>query len=255
MAKKEENAGSRSGFRISNGPVVALGQEKDHGGVEAAMNLPRVYGEKIFFAVARDPRTIFAYWNIDWPTIFAEGAPVDRQVHVRLYKSDGGEEKSAAVEPMSGSCYLPVSQAGANYRVEIGYYQPRDTWNSVAVLDDIAVPPDSVASNSRIDLATIPFHLRFQSLIDLLKARNSNALTEVISRLQSRALNEDDRALLRPEEWAILRAMGLSIDDVGSARRAFMDAAITEKLRKRSEGIPGSIPASPSGGFGGSSWP
>jgi hypothetical protein len=155
---------------------------------------------------------------------------------------------------MSGSCYLPVSQSRENYRVEIGYYQPHDFWNSVAISDDVAMPPDSVTPNADVDLATIPFHLSFQRLIDLFRAQNGDALTEIISRLQRRAVSDEDRDLLSPDEWAILRAMNLSLDDIDAARRAFMDCAATEKLRKRGEAILGFGATSPPRGFGESSW-
>jgi len=59
---------------------------------------------------------------------------------------------------------------------------------------------------------------------------------------------------LSPDEWAILRAMDLSLDDIDAARRAFMDCAATEKLRKRAEAILGFGATSPSRGFGESSW-
>jgi hypothetical protein len=257
VAKKENNnaaAESRNDFRISNGPVVRRGQGKGLSDFGDAMDLPRVYGEKIFFAVARDPHTIVAYWNIDWPAIFAHGAPVDRQVHLRVCKADGAEERNIAAEPLSGSCFLPVSQSRENYRVEIGYYQPHDFWNSVVISDVVTMPPDSVAPNADVDLATIPLHLSFQRLIDLFRAQNADALTEIISRLQRRAVSDEDRDLLSPDERAILRAMDLSIDDIDAPRRAFMDRVASEKLRKRAQAILGFGATSPPRGFGESSW-
>ena len=124
-----------SGFRISEGPVVRVARGKRSFDLEDLIELPRLYGEPILFAIARDPRTIFTYWNIDWPSIFGNASPVDRQVHLRVYKSDGGQETSAAAEPMAGSCCLAVSEPRSVYRVEIGYYQPEDVWNSVATAD------------------------------------------------------------------------------------------------------------------------
>ena len=257
MAKKENNnaaAESRNDFHISDGPVVSPGEGKGPSEFGDVIDLPRVYGEKIFFAVARDPHTIVAYWNIDWPAIFAQGAPVDRQVHLRVRKVDGAEERNIAAEPMSGSCYLPVSQSRENYRVEIGYYQPQGVWNSVAISDVVTMPPDSVTPNADVDLATIPFHMSFQRLIYLFRAANGDAVTEIISRLQRRAVSEEDRGLLSPDEWAILRAMDLSLDDIRAARRALMDHAATEKSRKRAEAILGFGATSPPRGFGGASW-
>jgi hypothetical protein len=245
---------SVDGFHISNGPVVRLGENKSGLGLGEVVELPRVYGERILFAIARDPHTIFTYWNIDWPAIFAKAAPVDRQVHLRVYKGDGAQETSAAVEPMAGNCYLTVSQPREQYHVEIGYYQPKDVWHSVATSENVAMPPDSVAPSADVDVATIPYHLSFQRLIDLFRAANGDALAEIISRLQRRAVSEEDRELLSPEEWEILRAMNLSLDEIGLARRAFMDRAGNEKVRKRAEAILGFGSTSPGRGFGGSSW-
>ncbi len=256
VKRKNDKAASklRNDFRISNGPVASLDEESGESDLDEAMILPRLYTEKIFFAIARDSHTIFASWSIDWPAIFAEGEPVNREVHVRTYKADGTQERGAAVEPMSGSCYLPVSQPGENYRVEIGYYRPKDVWMSVATSDDVVVPPDNVAANSDVDLATIPFHLSFQRLIDLFRTTNRGVLTKIVSRLQRRAVSDEKRDLLSPEEWAILRAMDLSLDDIAVAQRAFKDRVATEKLRRRAEAILGFRVTSPSHGFGESSW-
>src|SRR6266487_4638245 len=257
MAENKTNVAASetvSGFRISEGPVVHFARGKGSSDLDAAVELPRVYGEPILFAIARDPRVIFACWNIDWPSIFASASPVDRQVHLRVYKNDGAQETSAAAEPMAGSCCLAVSEPSGVYRVEIGYYHPEAVWNSVATSDAVAMPPDRVSENVDVDLATIPFHLSFQRLIDLFRASNSDALTEIISRLQKRTLTGAERELLTPEEWEILRAMNLSLDEIGAARRAVMDGVGSPKLRKRAEAILGFGSTSPSHGFGQSSW-
>ena len=245
------------GFRISGGPVIRLAEDEQSGSVHAfgdVVELPRVHGVPILFAIARDPRTIFTYWNIDWPTIFAKTAPVDRQVHLRVRGPGGIEEASAVVEPMAGDYYLTIPQPRGTYRVEIGYYQPADVWHSVATSDQVNMPPDSIAENADVDLATIPFHLSFQRLIDLFRASNHDALAEIISRLQKRALTDEEHELLSAEEWEILCAMNLSLSDIAAARRAFMGRGGNEKLRKRTEAILGFGSSSPARGFGESSW-
>jgi hypothetical protein len=259
MATEENNgpnseSASAAGFRISEGPVVRLVHGNRRFDLDDVIELPRVYGAPVLFAIARDPRTIFTYWNIDWPSIFAKTAPMDRQVHLRVYTKEGAEETGATAEPMAGNCYLTVSRPRENYWVEIGYYQPQDVWNSVATSDEVAMPPENVAESVDVDVATIPFHLSFQRLIDLFRASSTDALTEIIARLQKRALSEEEQEMLSPEEWEILRAMNLSLDEIGAARRAIVDRAADKKLRKRTEAILGFGSTSPMGGFGGSSW-
>src|SRR3989440_9643188 len=246
----------RTGYRISNGPVVRLAHSdpKLPNDLPEVVELPRVYGAPLLFVIARDPHTLFAYWVIDWSSIFENTAPVDRQVHLRVYRNDGAEERSEAVEPMAGNCYLKVSEPGADYRVEIGYYQPEGVWNLVAKSDVASVPSESVAQSADVDVATIPFHLSFQRVIDTFRASNGNALSEIVSRLQKRAVSDEERALLSPEEWEILRAMNLSVDDIDVARRAFLKRGNGAALRWRAEALLGFGATSPSRGFGGSSW-
>ncbi len=48
--------------------------------------------------------------------------------------------------------------------------------------------------------------------------------------------------------------MNLSLDEVDAARRAFMERANNEALRKRAEAVLGFGSTSPARGFGESSW-
>ncbi len=110
--KPTQSRSMTDGFRISNGPIIcpteeAKREDDDFGDMVEA---PRAFGAPILFAIARDPRTIFIYWSIDWPTIFAQAMPVDRQVHLRVYTADGARETSSVVEPMAGNSYVLVSQ-------------------------------------------------------------------------------------------------------------------------------------------------
>ena len=254
--KSESSTLGLKEYRVSNGPVVRLARSDSKPPAELAdaIELPRVYGAPLLFAIARDPRTLFVYWNVDWSAIFESTAPVDRQVHLRVYRADGTEEMTEAVEPMAGNCYLLVSEARETYQVEIGYYRPANVWNAVAISERTTVPPGQVVENLDVDVAMIPFHLSFQRLIDLFRASNTDALTEIISRLQKRAVSEEDQALLRPEEWELLRAMDLSIEDMSTARRAFTDRRNGAALRRRAEALLGFGATSPAHGFSESSW-
>lgn len=244
------------GFRISNGPVVRPHNEREKSIDELhdVFELPRIHGESVLFAIARDPRTIFTHWNVDWLSVFAKTAPVDRQAHLRVYRADGVEEKSVAVEPMVGNCWVTVSQPGGSYHVELGYYQPADVWNSVAASDEVAMPPDHFADEKDVDFATIPFHLSFQQLLDLFGTSKGGDLAEIISQFQKRALNAEKCRQLSTEERKIFDVMDFPLSEIAAARRVFAAAAVNETLRKRSEALLGSgSTSSPSRGFGESS--
>jgi hypothetical protein len=243
-----------NGFGISNRSLVRPHNERERsiGELHDILELPRIHGAPVLFAIARDPRTVFASWKVDWLSIFAKTEPVDRQVHLRLYRADAVEEKSVAVEPMVGNCYITVSRPGGSYHVELGYYQPADIWNSVATSDEVIVPPDDFAEDADVDLATIPLHLSFQHLLDLFAASNSADLAEVISQFQKRALSAEKRKQLSMEAREIFRAMDLSLSEVAVGRRALFNSILSEMLRRRT--LPSSDLSSPSRGFGESSW-
>ncbi len=243
------------GFRILNGPIVPQDREegRDVGDFDD-VGLPRVHGAPMLFAIARDPCTIFTCWSVDWPTVFAKTVPVDRQVHLRVYRADEVEARDVAVEPMAGYCYIAIPRPNGFYHVEIGYYQPADVWHSVAVSDEVRMPPHRVAAREDFDLVTIPLHLRFQRLLDLFGASNGDALAEIVSQFQKRALSDQVHTKLSPEERKLLRAMDLSLFELAAARREFTPNADSETLRKRREALLSFGQTSSSPGFGGRMW-
>ena len=213
-----------------------------------ALGLPRFHGSPRLLAIARDPWTIFAYWNVDWPSIFKNAAPIDRQVHLRIHCADGLEEKEAAIEPMAGMHYVTTSQRHRACRIEIGYYQPADVWHSVAMSNEITIPPAEISEAEHVDLATIPFHLRFQQLVDFFGAANDDALATVISRFQTRAVSRGRYEKLSRKERKILRRAGVGLSELADARRAF-NQLDSEKLLKQAEVLLKSGATSPSRGF------
>jgi hypothetical protein len=253
--RHRENSKFADGFRISNGPFSPQDSEEGRDvGEFDNVGLPRVHGAPTLFAIARDPCTIFTYWSVDWQTVFSKTVPVDRQVHLRVYRADEGEEKNVAVEPMAGYCYIAVPRPSGSYHVEIGYYQPADVWHSVAVSDEVRMPPDQVAAPADFDLVTIPLHLRFQRLLDLFGAANGDALAEIVSQFQKCALSNEGHKKLSPQEREVLRAMDLSLSEIAAARREFTRNADSETLRKRAEALLSFGQTSSSPAFGERIW-
>jgi hypothetical protein len=238
----------RETFHISRKPVVPLAETEESHDLGNGLGLPRFHGSPRLLAIARDPWTIFAYWNVDWPSIFKNAAPIDRQVHLRTHCADGLAEKEAVIEPMAGMHYVRMSQRHRACRIEIGYYQLADVWHSVAMSNEIVIPPAEMSEAEHVDLATIPFHLRFQQLVDLFGAANDDGLATVISRFQTRALSSGRSEKLSPEESKILRRADVALSELADARRAF-NQLDSEKLRKQVEVLLKSGATSPSRGF------
>jgi hypothetical protein len=238
----EESGGAV--FILSNRPLVQVESQdqaphaRDY---ENLGELPRSYGRPVLFGIARDPHTLFAYWEIDWPGVFGNRPPADRKVYLRVISDDGSEETRMIVEPFAGNHCVAVSQARSSYRIELGYYEPADIWNSVATSDAIATPPDDVSENNAIDVATVPFHLSFQRMVDAFRASkyDGDTLVKIVSRLQERADDPGDEALTATDR-ELLRAVGGSLSETDTAQRSRLrKSKDTFATRQRIEAILG----------------
>src|SRR3954463_240275 len=177
MAKREtkRNGGTsfaRRGFKIRQRPPVHLGEETPLPDVADPVGATRISGQPFLFAIARDAHTIFASWNINWPCVFEKTMPADRKVFVQVIGGENTIETKVAVEPMSAMHYVTTSGLHDSYRVEIGFFQPIETWHSVATSGEVKMPPHRTVDLADVNLATIPFHLRFQQLATLFRAGN-----------------------------------------------------------------------------------
>jgi hypothetical protein len=231
-----------SGYKISEGPVTSSSLLRRD--VEELTGLPAHSGKPLLVAIARDPRTLFVCWSVDWPAAFAKGLPADRCAHVRIRQN--GNEKTVAVEPMSGSCAIEELEPGETYSVELGYYAPPETWNSVVTGNEVLMPFAS-KSDEMIDVATVPFHLTFQRMLSLFRGSNGEDLAQTLARFQERA----NRLELSSDEAEVLRALDFSREDLQKTAAARESLVKSERLRERGEKLFGG--ASPSEAFGGSS--
>lgn len=248
VANLTDEAQGGTEFILSSQPVVTerTAESTTAPDYENLGELPSSYGGAFLFAIARDPHTVFAFWDIDWGTLFGDAPPADRKVHLRVLWHEGIEESTAAVEPMAGSHLLSVVHARSSYRVEIGYYAPENVWNSVAISSAVITPPDDVAENDAVDVATIPFHLSFQRIIDAFRGSkyDGDALAEIIGRLQHHADTSD--ATLPESERELLRALEAGLGGSPAAERAQLrKAPDTFATRDRIESVLGFGASSP----------
>jgi hypothetical protein len=253
MAKRKtkHNAGrsmAPRGFEIRQGPMVDLAEDASLPDVHNRIGPTRVCEEPFLFAIARDAGTIFASWNINWRSVFEKAMPADRQVHLRVIGGDGVIETRVAVEPMSAMHYVTISGLHNSYRVEIGYFQPFDTWHTVATSCDVEMPPQGSVELGEVDLATIPFHLSFQQLANLFGATNNTSVASLVSEFQKRVLSSDKANAATPSDTQILGSLNLSLPEIVSAERDFrkIDA---EKLARRSYATLRFAATSPARGF------
>ena len=233
--------------------MVHLAEGEPRPDVPECMGLTRVCGQPFLFAIACDAHTIFATWNIDWRSVFGQAMPADRQVHLRVIGGDGVIETRVTVEPMSAMHYLTISGLYDSYHIEIGYFQPLDTWHPVATSDEVEMPPQGIVEPADVDLATIPFHLSFQQLANLFGAPNDTSVAKVVSEFQKRVLNSDKPNEATRSDTQIFRNLNLSLTEIATAERDFKKID-TEKLARRVRAMFRFAATSPVRGFGESSW-
>lgn len=236
-------------FILSSAPVVPETHAQDLSALRDYENLgelPRSYGGAFLFAIARDPHSVFVYWDIDWPAVFGDTPPVDRKVHLRVLWHEGIEESTVAAEPLAGSHLVSVTHARSSYRIEIGYYAPENVWNSVAISAAVITPPEDVADNGPVDVATIPFHLSFQRIVDTFRGSkyDGDALAEILGHLQHHADHSD--ATLPESERELLRTLESGMSESQAAQRARLrNAPDVFASRERVESILGFGASSP----------
>ena len=209
---------------------------------------PSVCGQPVLFAIARDARTIFASWDIDWRAVFETAMPADRQVHLRLIAGDGVIETTVAAEPMRAMHYLTISGSHKLYRVEIGYFQPLDTWNSVARSDQVEMPPHGSVALVDVDLATIPFHLSFQQLADVFETAKDVSIASVVSQFQKQVLTNGNSYESTRFDRQILGKLNLSLPEIAVAHRDFRKIH-SERLARRTRAMSRIAATSPVRGF------
>ena len=232
-ARRPETRGS---FRVCKDPMVRLAEEEAPPNIYDRVSLTRVRGQSYLFAIPRDERTIFCNWDIDWPSVFKKVIPEDRQVHLQVIGKDGVIETRVGVEPMSAMHCLTVPGLRSSCRVEIGYFQPFDTWHSVATSAEVEMPRRGSVELADLDLATLPFHLSFQRLADLFRTPNDTPIARVVSEFQKRVLNSDKPNEEKKSERRILRNLNMSVAEIAGAEREFKTTD-TEKLARRTREI------------------
>ncbi len=249
---------ANSAFRISNSPVVAPEQDQDDlnaRGTELSNELPRSYSEPIVFAMPRDPKTLFVYWDVDWPQIFAAGTPADRKVYLRVYDDADAQLDQIAVEPMARQCEVAVAKPCSSFRIEMGYLDQEQTWQVVGSSDVVQTPPDKMGALSPGDFALVPFHITFQRLTELFRATRTDegSLVQSLTHLQEKSLHPEQYGSLAPEEREVYRAMKASVSTKTYLPRIPSDRSDETRLQKKLEGVLGFGTRPSSSSLGGSS--
>jgi uncharacterized protein len=148
--------------------------------------LPTGYGE--MFLIARDPHWLFTYWDFDYSKF-----PTAIKLFLEVYQ--GNElESTIDINEIARNWYIPVSAAASEYSVIFGYRDANDERTVVDKAGPARTPPESISPNWETDFATVPFHLSFNFLLDVISSARTQGqpLAESLARLQQAAIGSSE---------------------------------------------------------------
>jgi hypothetical protein len=148
--------------------------------------LPTGYGE--MFLIARDPHWLFTYWDFDYSKF-----PTAIKLFLEVYQ--GNElESTIDINEIARNWYIPVSAAASEYSVIFGYRDANDERTVVDKAGPARTPPESISPNWETDFATVPFHLSFNFLLDVISSARTQGqpLAESLARLQQAAVGSSE---------------------------------------------------------------
>ena len=142
--------------------------------------LPSTYGTQSVYLVAYDPRQLFAYWDLDW------AAAGGGAYALHVCRADGQVEAQVSISSDEAGRYLAAQQPGGTYYVELGRYGRDGSWQPLAFSGRVTMPPAGLSGETEPKFATLPFHLSFQRLLELIQGAMGHGenLTAALARLQ-----------------------------------------------------------------------
>lgn len=250
--KPNSESDESNAFHISSEPVVQGKPDGDAHKYEAAQEsqtssapssnfandeagtLPQSYGKPTLFLIARDPHWLFCYWDFDFSHLHAsEMRDGQWQLHMKVF-ANGEETAVVPIEHERRHWYLPADKAGAEYYIEMGYFDKAGNWKVQLFSNHAQTPSDSVAPQTEAEFVTIPVRIAFHRLLETLKEsmHKGETLGEALARLQSEGRELANRDAWNDEERHLLgtlmgvnatRFENLSSDNIDQILRKELD--------------------------------
>lgn len=211
MPKPEDNASlqnaepslpdsqtKRGAFRVNADPVAVMVEDEAHRfetgpapapapepvyaapapAYEDLGELPATYDEEMIFLVARDPRWLFSYWDFNYAKYPASSMRYGyAQFFLKISRTTGQQETLVEINPSARNWYVPVHLPDTDYVAEVGYFDQEGAWRRIAVSPVAHTPPDALAESNDVDFATVPAHLTFERLLELVQERMAEGET------------------------------------------------------------------------------
>jgi len=223
------------GQRYALGPTPPVEKLDDVG------ELPEAYGTKRLLLAARDPRWLYAHWDLTRDQLKEYNAlSADRHLVIRVYKDQvrGRPLNEIHVHPESRNWFINVPEGGTKYLAQLGYFSAKKDWVTISTSAATLTPPDTMSADVSVWFETLPAELRFTELLELVKAavKENVPLMEAIQQLRAsgyKGLPDPTRAGTR--RWTAAQDKALSeLITMDRLRRVWIGSLeITELIRRQ----------------------
>lgn len=201
--------------------------------------LPEAYGTGRLFLVARDPRWLFAYWDLTVQQM-AESRRLasDGRLVLRVFEKNHPQPiQEHTVQRDARNWYVQVGKGAVTFHAELGVWQHDGTFRVISRSREATTPPDVVSADTTVRFVTIPVEVPYGNLVELIRThiRDGERLAQALHRLEASGVElpfKVDVALgpWTAEQTAVLeRALG------GAMMRRVQVGSVemTEWLRRR----------------------
>jgi len=139
-------------FRLAPVPPAATSAVQPDG-------LPAAYGSAALLLAAREPRSLYAHWDLsDAQQAHYQSLAAAGHLVVRIQQEAPDAQASFDVHVLATARYrfIEVPTAGARYAATLGYYAPGDRWVAIASAAPVTTPPEGVSEDRAVQFATLP---------------------------------------------------------------------------------------------------
>ena len=160
---------SGPGQRYALGPTTTPAHA---GPAEERGELPESYGTAKLWLTARDPQWLYAHWDLstsqqrDFNTESDDGHLV-----VRVFEKEilGEPLVTQHVHPESRNWFVHVGRGGTKFVAQLGYFDRKERWQTVATSAATITPPDSLSDDTSAEFATLPVEVPFDQLVEMVQ--------------------------------------------------------------------------------------
>jgi hypothetical protein len=241
----EVNSSSSPSFKVpapsvtANPPPVPPPEGHPIPAYEFLGYLPDSYGTRKLFLAARDPRILFAYWDLS-PVQYQEAARVakDGKIFLEVYVPGEGRVAQVHVWDSHKNWYVQVNRPDTAFIAQLGFYRPDGSFEALARSAEVRTPRDTLSPNTDARFITIPFHVSFNELREAIAAQSlpGEEIGDTLARLQDTGAPVPFQARIPQELTAPESAAVFQVIDGEEVRRRMVGSfEITEILRKRFE--------------------